>query len=1150
MQHKCIDCNRSFRSSVSLDKHRCWGPMKMTSTSTPSATVSRRRTELSPPRRPKRARITSRHADEDAPAEQGLDDYDHPGPAYSPPPGMTPPPVRSARSGRVVRMPQRLMDYVPHGDMSLAHVPPRAPTPPEHEDRTTSPPIAATPPPSTHPHPHPHQTQTNNLGVFRRYTHPPTWHPKHEERMDLICDSPIIDIPPPVPTEAVHEISDDTPNPDPFAPFSNYSTAIFMAAYFSGSDTKSMEHANLLAEAMNDPRFRLDELKGFSAQRENTRMDKYLKDEVHPFQRQDGWQEASIEIRLPIEGSRFNTEDDAPSLRIHQLYHRRITDIIRAVCSSKGAESFEFTPYTMHWCPDPDDPHKYERVYADTYSSDTMIQAQTEVDNLPRLDGDTTERVAIGLMLASDSARLTNFGIATVWPIYLMFANQPKQERVRPSCRAVHHLAYVPSLGQDFASRYQITMGKAPSPDVELHCKRELMQGVWKHLMDTDFVEGCTNGLLIRCSDGVERNFFIRLISYSADYPEKVLLATIKNLGRAPCPRCLIQMKEIHGVATPSDVRIRNRLRIDNERRRERVERARKLIFEKGHAISGAPVQRILGDHSMIPTRNAFSDKLSMVGQDYHGLFVVDLLHEFEIGIWKSVLTHLIRMLYAIPRGHDRVAILDARFHSIPTFGRDTIRKFPGNISGLSKLAARDYEDILQCSIPAFDGLYREEDNRSINELLFLLATWHAYAKLRLHTDTTLEMFQTVGTTLCQALRHFASVTCPRYATKELPREANARVARQRKGATRSNAESQSTGNARTGKERTGKQFNMSTYKIHCIPDYVPAIRKYGTTDSYSTQTSELAHRLSKMWYRSSNKNRDFIRQVANKESRTRFYATMLEVLAQGQSPSTPATLFTNSCERPNSRDEEATPNNPSVRYQMSKSSATSRDLTWWLLENQDDRALRNFRPRLIDHLLARIKGQPYTGDEHDFTSLDRDNIVIDQNRMYEHKTIRFKSTTYDARRMEESANPRTHADVIVLSHEDGSEGRLAFPYWHARIIGIYHFLVRERTNGATGLTLPSRMDVLFVRWFGLDSDEGQSGWHARQMHKVGFLPDTNVHGPRVWFSRPERSHKDGAPDTRLLFHPYQGSIDREIYCRSDPPSGWRVPCLLCCNVF
>lgn len=28
-------------------------------------------------------------------------------------------------------------------------------------------------------------------------------------------------------------------------------------------------------------------------------------------------------------------------------------------------------------------------------------------------------------------------------------------------------------------------------------------------------------------------------------------------------------------------------------------------------------------------------------------MFVPDLLHEFELGVWKAVFTHLIRILYA-----------------------------------------------------------------------------------------------------------------------------------------------------------------------------------------------------------------------------------------------------------------------------------------------------------------------------------------------------------------------------------------------------------------------------------------------------------------------------------------------------------------------
>jgi hypothetical protein len=84
------------------------------------------------------------------------------------------------------------------------------------------------------------------------------------------------------------------------------------------------------------------------------------------------------------------------------------------------------------------------------------------------------------------------------------------------------------------------------------------------------------------------------------------------------------------------------------------------------------------------------------------------------------------------------------------------------------------------------------------------------------------------------------------------------------------------------------KEFNMNTTKIHSLPDYPVHIRRFGTTDSYTTQTvspgvntlyimlifpqSELAHRLSKKWYASSNKNKRYLAQVTNKENQAWFY--------------------------------------------------------------------------------------------------------------------------------------------------------------------------------------------------------------------------------------------------------------------------------------
>jgi hypothetical protein len=100
-------------------------------------------------------------------------------------------------------------------------------------------------------------------------------------------------------------------------------------------------------------------------------------------------------------------------------------------------------------------------------------------------------------------------------------------------------------------------------------------------------------------------------------------------------------------------------------------------------------------------------------------MFVVDLLHEFELGVWKSLFTHLIRILYAAASHGSLVAELDrryvnfstfsyrelinfpvkTRFRAMPTFGSSTIRCFATNASEMKKLAARDFEDLLQVSL-------------------------------------------------------------------------------------------------------------------------------------------------------------------------------------------------------------------------------------------------------------------------------------------------------------------------------------------------------------------------------------------------------------------------------------------------------------------
>ena len=117
-------------------------------------------------------------------------------------------------------------------------------------------------------------------------------------------------------------------------------------------------------------------------------------------------------------------------------------------------------------------------------------------------------------------------------------------------------------------------------------------------------------------------------------------------------------------------------------------------------------------------------------------------------------------------------------------------------------------------------------------DLIFILATWHAYAKLRLHTDHTLDSFDALTRPLGAALRHFAGKFSDCFDTKELPKEADAKKRRAAKSKTKGKTSKPRGQKASISKVR----FNLSTYKLHALGDYASTIRQRGTTDSYSTQ--------------------------------------------------------------------------------------------------------------------------------------------------------------------------------------------------------------------------------------------------------------------------------------------------------------------------
>lgn len=91
-------------------------------------------------------------------------------------------------------------------------------------------------------------------------------------------------------------------------------------------------------------------------------------------------------------------------------------------------------------------------------------------------------------------------------------------------------------------------------------------------------------------------------------------------------------------------------------------------------------------------------------------------------------------------------------------------------------------------------------------------------------------------------------------------------------------------------------------------------------------------------------------------------------------------------------------------------------------------------------------------------------------------------------RRNQDSCNPRTHSDIMLLSNDvDNHE----HPYWFGRIIGIFHINV-VHSGRSSNSSQPQHFDFLYVRWFGRANEQRDYGIHARRMPRLGFIDANN----------------------------------------------------------
>ncbi|TEB04127.1 hypothetical protein FA13DRAFT_1575394, partial [Coprinellus micaceus] len=779
--------------------------------------------------------------------------------------------------------------------------------------------------------------------------------------------------------------------------------------------------------------------------------------------RDDGWKSTEISIDVP-----FHNQTKDPGLKPYHVgtfKHRSVVSIIREKLSSDTeSRYFHYYPYKSHWRRSPDSPEV--ELYGELYSSQAFRDAHEEIQRKPVTKANEgMERVVVALMFWSDETHLTAFGGASLWPCYMFFGNESKHLRGEPSKHLGYHVAYFLKLPDRFNDHMkERNKGKLPTDDLFRYCKKELFHAQWSVLLSRDLKDAMRNGMVIVCPDGQQRCFYPRIMTYSADYPEKARIYGLRSNGTTPCHRCLTSKTELCYLGGPIDTKRIASKRIGPQESAE-VEKAREAI-RSGYSVKSKHVEDVLQSQSLAPLQTAFSR--CGVPVDMADALVVDILHEFEIGVWKTLYIHLIRMLESLTGRETTslVAELDSRYRAVPPYGHDTIRKFPLNASEMKRKAARDYEDLLQCSIPAFDKLLPPEHNSRLMSLLYVCLQWHALAKLSLHNDFTLELLGYTTVQLGAHMRRFYRDTCSKIPTKESKREAEARASRESKA-----------GKGLVNSGRKPVSLRIFTIKFHYLGDYASVIRRLGTTDSYSSQTGELYHREPKSWYPWTDRKEyeDQISQIERRRSRLSDIRAGIQMRAtslKGQ-PSQPGGGIPMEIISPEQRyligEDQNSP--ISLNAFLERSDMMHRD---------SYTIVSGFISKMKEHLLPRV----LEALGHAESPVDKDawkHVTLQHNRLFNHRILRLNHTTYDLRRQDDVIHVDTpRCNVMLLNPFFCKETwKSQPPYRYAKVLGVFHAnvsFIGELHGSPRCDTAPAyhRLNFVWVQWYSCHAAGGE----------------------------------------------------------------------------
>ncbi|KAG6906823.1 hypothetical protein DXG01_011815 [Tephrocybe rancida] len=385
---------------------------------------------------------------------------------------------------------KRLRDTLPQSLAPLPSAPPSSAV----KNTTEAPDVATNPTLAIESHLQdgdstPIDTPDNALGVYRQYQSMPTHNPEQVESLTSLSNIKQIVAP-------------------SYMPYPNLNAFKLGKWYWNEGIQKSQSSFRSLMDIVGSEYFVPGDVHNLNWKSINSELGLNAWDSKEWEDVNAGWHVSEVTIQVPFHRNLY-----APGVcpfTVKAFYRHPLVAVIHEKLTLKKEDMrhFHLEPYELMWRPNAQEEPIH--LHGEIYTSPSFAKAHCELQSSPREPGCNLPRYVVSLMFWSDGMHLTNFGTASLTPLYLQFGNKSK-----------YRCSYfeLPDKFKAFASQYT---GKSKIDSYFLsHCRRKLAHTQWTLLLDDKFIEAYQHGIVVEWEDGISRRFYPRIFCYSVDYKEK-----------------------------------------------------------------------------------------------------------------------------------------------------------------------------------------------------------------------------------------------------------------------------------------------------------------------------------------------------------------------------------------------------------------------------------------------------------------------------------------------------------------------------------------------------------------------------------------------------------------------------------------------------